>query len=47
MKDKKQMWKIGGFSYVHSVMFYKGFMRNNKSLIQIEDLWRSNSKDTE
>ena len=30
-------------SYVHSLMSYKGFMCNNKSLIQIEDLGRSNN----
>ena len=32
------------FLYVHSLMSYKGFMYNNKSLLQIEDLGRSNSK---
>ena len=30
------------FLYVHSLMSYKGFMCSNKSLIQIEDLGRSN-----
>ena len=29
--------------YVHSLMLYKGYICNNKSLIQIKDLGRSNS----